>query len=510
MRNVVVIFVGPFLALSTFMLISAYLDGQTSVQPGERLSGQQLLTQWERDYALYDTYSRTPIRLAYIKGLSKRFTKALGRADINFETGEVTLNIGGLEPLPDGFIYEAWLVNHVPGDGNSVALDLGAYGDRFINLGTLPLGGSTVASVDPKGLADFEVDMAAVVQVGPNEEPEFIAGGFQSIAFKTIWQAKLQQERDGFNWLTKKVEAAGVLAGLIEDGEDIFFNETFDGNGRTCGTCHRAGDSFAISPAFIQGLSADDPLFVSGFFNGETLVDANEFLPPGFFEDPVRMFLFSHILENQDGFDEVCGFDGTDDGVGDFEQDCIAVADPLNSVCDEEKCEYPDSISVRLTTPTVINTLLTEPLGLGGDIPDLRAFSTGAVVQHIPKTLNRRSKGKDRDFRLPKKIELDALEAFQQSILLPQNVTDTDPSFNPFALAETDAVIRGAALFQAGAFGAPAIKGSAGKCSGCHTPPTLGDSGNFDTGVNALAFSQALPFDDSGANTGAFVSPTSS
>jgi len=211
MRNVVVIFVGTILALFAFMLASAYHDDQTSVQPGERLSGEQLLKQWERDYALYDTYSRTPIRLAYSKGISKRFTKALGRAEINFETGEVNINIQGLEPLPDGFIYEAWLVDHIPGEGNSVALDLGDDGDRFINLGTLPLGGSMVASVDPKELADFEVDMAAVVQVGPTREPEFIAGGFQPVAFKSIRQAKLQRERDGFNWLAKKVEAAGNL-----------------------------------------------------------------------------------------------------------------------------------------------------------------------------------------------------------------------------------------------------------------------------------------------------------
>ena len=26
---------------------------------------------------------------------------------------------------------------------------------------------------------------------------------------------------------------------LIAKGRDLFFNETFNGNGRTCGTCHR-------------------------------------------------------------------------------------------------------------------------------------------------------------------------------------------------------------------------------------------------------------------------------
>lgn len=38
---------------------------------------------------------------------------------------------------------------------------------------------------------------------------------------------------------------------LVEKGEQIFLNETFGGNGRTCGTCHRQTDNFGLSPAFI-------------------------------------------------------------------------------------------------------------------------------------------------------------------------------------------------------------------------------------------------------------------
>jgi CRP-like cAMP-binding protein len=33
---------------------------------------------------------------------------------------------------------------------------------------------------------------------------------------------------------------------LVERGRDIFFDETFDGNGRTCGTCHREDNNFTI------------------------------------------------------------------------------------------------------------------------------------------------------------------------------------------------------------------------------------------------------------------------
>ena len=50
---------------------------------------------------------------------------------------------------------------------------------------------------------------------------------------------------------------------IVDEGRRIFFTETFDGNGRTCGTCHRAEDNFALSPAFIATLPDDDPLFVA-------------------------------------------------------------------------------------------------------------------------------------------------------------------------------------------------------------------------------------------------------
>ncbi len=38
---------------------------------------------------------------------------------------------------------------------------------------------------------------------------------------------------------------------LIERGRLIFFNETFNGNGRTCGTCHRAENNMAIDPTSL-------------------------------------------------------------------------------------------------------------------------------------------------------------------------------------------------------------------------------------------------------------------
>jgi cytochrome c peroxidase len=51
----------------------------------------------------------------------------------------------------------------------------------------------------------------------------------------------------------------------IAKGRDLFFKETFNGNGRTCGTCHREERNFTIDPAFIATLPKNDALFVAEF-----------------------------------------------------------------------------------------------------------------------------------------------------------------------------------------------------------------------------------------------------
>ena len=82
---------------------------------------------------------------------------------------------------------------------------------------------------------------------------------------------------------------------LVTLGERIFLTETFEGNGRTCGTCHRPTDNFALSPAFIATLPDDDPLFVA-----ETNRDLSRN-----FENPRLMREIALILENQDGFGDL-------------------------------------------------------------------------------------------------------------------------------------------------------------------------------------------------------------
>ena len=78
----------------------------------------------------------------------------------------------------------------------------------------------------------------------------------------------------------------------ITRGRASFFNETFNGNGRTCGTCHRENGNLTIDAEFIDDLPPNDPIFVA------------EFVPAlaNNFENPVLMRKLGLILENPDGF----------------------------------------------------------------------------------------------------------------------------------------------------------------------------------------------------------------
>ena len=228
-------------------------------------------------------------------------------------------------------------------------------------------------------------------------------------------------------------------AELVAKGRDLFFNETFQGNGRTCGTCHREDNNFTIDPLFIATLPDDDPLFVAEF---------NPDLRENF-ENPRLMRQFGLIVENLDGF-------------SDLENKFT-----LRGV--------PHTLALR----TSIASPQGPRTGWSGDgAPgdgSLRSFATGAVIQHFTKTLNRVD---GVDFRLPTEDELDALEAFQLSL-----GRQTELAL-PLPLKGTVAS-RGQELF---------LDNSVGKCNICHrnaganaflNGQDLGNA-NFNTGVEDL------------------------
>ncbi len=224
---------------------------------------------------------------------------------------------------------------------------------------------------------------------------------------------------------------------LVERGREIFFNETFGGNGRTCGTCHPAENNFTIDAAFIATLPPTDPLFVAEFVPA---------LKKGF-ENPELMRKFGLILENLDGFGE--------DGF------------VMRGV--------PHTLGMRNTiaSPDGPRTGWSGD-GSPGD-GSLRSFATGAVIQHFTKRLDRVA---GVDFRLPTDEELDALEAFQLSLGRQEELQLPLP-------LKSEVPRRGQEIF---------LDNSLGKCNLCHSNAgananfggtSLGNA-NFNTGVENL------------------------
>ncbi|MCI0435933.1 MAG: hypothetical protein L0271_20170 [Gemmatimonadetes bacterium] len=229
--------------------------------------------------------------------------------------------------------------------------------------------------------------------------------------------------------------------GPVARGERLFFDETFQGNGRTCGTCHRAEDNFGLSPAFIVELPPSDALFVA---------ETNPALGQNF-ENPRLMREFAMILENLDGFEDL----------------------PNRFVMRG----IPHTLALR----TSVNSAAGPRTGWSGDgAPgdgSLRSFATGAVIQHFPRTLGRVP---GVDFRLPTDEELDDIEAFMLSLGRQTDLT------LPLPLKGTVAA-RGQEIFR---------DNTLGKCNACHfnaggngDPAIFGPAaGNlsFNTGVENL------------------------
>ena len=228
---------------------------------------------------------------------------------------------------------------------------------------------------------------------------------------------------------------------LIAKGREIFFNETFDGNGRTCGTCHRAENNLTIDPTFIASLPPDDPLFVS-----ETNPDLSEN-----FENAALIRGVGLIFENQDGFDD------------------------LENNFNMRGVPHVFAQGVSIASAGGPRTGWSGD-GAPGD-GTLRSFATGAVIQHFTKTTDRIA---GVDFRLPTDEELDALEAFQLALGRQEDLTLPLPLKDPV-------VSRGQDIFNSI---------TEGKCLGCHfngganaNPAIFGpDAGNlnFNTGVEDL------------------------
>ncbi len=241
---------------------------------------------------------------------------------------------------------------------------------------------------------------------------------------------------------------------LVELGEQLFANETFEGNGRTCASCHDAAQSFAVTPQGIASLFASDPL--------DPLFVAENDPALATLENPCLMRQGNEralFLENVDGFASPPVFRGS---------------------------------------PHLLNVAFTAPYGQSGEVPNLRAFSVRAIEQHFTKTMAR-TEGPD--FRLPTALELDALEALMNTIAFPTDGNLDVDRMIAYAVsqgADEAAIQRGRALFF----------GDLAQCSRCHNGPALSDAdGSLGTGTGNLAFDTGVVNLGVNQNDGCFGGP---
>lgn len=225
---------------------------------------------------------------------------------------------------------------------------------------------------------------------------------------------------------------------LVAKGRIIFFEETFNGNGRTCGSCHPAENNFTLDAAFIATLPDDDSLFVAEF---------NPVLKENL-ENPKLMREFGLIIENLDGFDDL---------KNKFNQRGV-----------------PHTLALRTS---VVNPAGPRTGWSGDGAPgdgSLRSFATGAVIQHFTKTLDRIT---GVDFRLPTAEELDAMEAFQLSLGRQEELQ------LPLPLKGTVSA-RGQEIFNS-----PTL----GKCFACHlNAGANGDPNIFGPNPGNLSFNTGV------------------
>ncbi len=393
---------------------------------------------------------------------------AKGQAILDFDTNHVTAT---LDDVPTTGNFDLYFVKNIEGSGRTSRPETG---DSFLRVGGFTA--STTAG-DPPGRRvlnvtlsatnmHFDIDLVVVTRAGSTPATSRIAVGARTLMEKRLFRSRFGQTAPSVTGdcvagdtsvrcqLSSEVES---LDPLVRRGAQLFFKETFGGNGRTCGTCHRAENNLTIDPQFISTLPANDPLFVAEF---------NPALAS--LENSTMLRQQGLIQENTNGLNNPPVLRGVPHTFA-----MQTSVGPVNA-----NFGFPNSPPDNAT-------------GWSGDGAPGRGtiaeFAFGAIVQHATKDTRRRP---GTDFRIPTQAELDALEAFQL-FTGRQKFVDATKLVLRDSLAQ-----HGATLFLGFGTGA--------KCAQCHSdmgaitptgtaPPDLGNF-NFETNVKALT--PNLPNDD--------------
>ena len=421
---------------------------------------------WKANYVHGDDDRRLELAVGWFKGLSTEKSRAHGSVTLDLGDGSVSARIEG---LPTSEQWELWLIENASGGSVQPGPN-----DRYRRVGALVSDGDVArlqARVDRDRFAQFEPDLVVIARAGQTPITNRVLVGTTTL-FDRLYRRERRErvagaptEANGWRRLQQTlmpvVHAGGAatagspgLVDIVKRGRQIFRTETFNGNGRTCETCHRENDNFTIDPQFIATLPADDPLFVA-----EQSPDL-----ASHFENPRLMRELGLILLNTDGFEDL-----NNKFVLRGVPSLLAVSTSIRAL----DIGGGNSFDGTTLPPN-------DRLGYAGDgapgTGTLREFAIGAITQHMTRTLARVPGA---DFRLPTNDELDALEAFQRSL-----GRQSDPDLRALRLKSVVAE-KGRQIF---------LSPTTGKCFFCHSNggATLdgglakGVNANFNIGVQAL------------------------
>ena len=390
--------------------------------------------------------------LGWAKGLSREETEAEGVARLDLVANAAQVELKG---LPAGS-WDVWLVQNMP--GGSVVPEAG---DRMHRLGRVATAGKLTqlaTRLEPGFFDRFRADLMVVTRAGMRPDQGGILYGSPDLFQRLYTKAKAKPSLAAshtpmlaslFGPRVATATPFDSTDALVAKGNQLFFSETFGGNGRTCGSCHPSDNNFTIDPKYLTTLAPDDPLFVA-----ETNPDLAQN-----FENPTLMRSLGLVLENADGFTD------------------LAHKFVLRSV--------PHLLGLRnsrIRQPGSPNPP-AERLGWSGDgapgAGTIRDFAVGAINQHLTKTLNRVP---GVDFRFPTDDEMDALAAFQLALGRQQDLNLPAMQFR------SPIVARGQQIYLAVDSQGGTV--AAGKCNLCHgNGGALGidhDNRNFNIGTEDL------------------------
>ncbi|HJQ71461.1 MAG TPA: hypothetical protein VKA70_20960 [Blastocatellia bacterium] len=475
-------------ALLMCMLLTLFSGSETPSMADERLTSTGLgrvesleagYRAWEAEYIKAGGDRNMVVPMGWFKGLSTGdLGPAHGKAILNLVDGTILVEANDLAKSES---YDFWLVENGPYSPVLPESD-----DVMVRVGSLKREGKVAkleAKLGSEAFVNFDPDLFIITRAGKTPAEDRVIVGTTTLFHKLYRSGQRGQfgaiagaepqpapadERGVFEKLIGSIMPTAeaqigpipnpttAMQVLITQGRNLFFNEEFNGNGRTCGTCHREDNNLTIDVEFISTLPPNDALFVAEF---TPALAAN-------FENPVLMRKVGLILENLDGFNNPGVMRGVPHTLALLQNTLTPVAGGGDGT----------------TTPP------NERTGWSGDgapgTGTLREFAIGAVTQHFTKRLNRVP---GVDFRLPNNSELNAMEAFQRStgrqadLVLPLNL-------------KNEIALKGQEIFlnPGNVLNPQASNEGAGKCFFCHLNAGASDfffpgqNANFNTNVESL------------------------